>query len=357
MKHALFAAAATLALADPLHAQLAQDFGVTVAPNYRAFSIDDDASGSIALMLAPVAVNVPLGRRFSMDAYAAYAVASAEVGGETLELSGPVDTQVRGTWAATPWARVTLGVNVPTGNGQHTGEEAQVASMLATDLLGFREARFGVGLGVTTGLAFAHQAGDWGIGYGASYRMTGEFEPADGSDEVYSPGDELVARIAADRNVGSSGRITFGGTVQYFSDDEIGENNLFEPGARLRGDASYAFRTGSAATMTVFVTDLWRQEGQSSFGGAVGSQNVIIVGGGADLGGRLGLTPRADVRVLTHADGPGSGWLAGAGTGVDLALGPLELTPRGRLMLGSIEGADGEGRGVTGFEIELLARF
>ena len=358
MKKTILLASAMLAFTTPLAAQMTGDFGVTVAPNYRTFSLDESTgAGPISLLMLPVAVYVPLGRSFAVDAYAAYAMASADVGDETLELSGPVDTQVRGTWAASPWARVTLGLNLPTGHGSHTGEEAQVASLLSTDLLGFREARFGVGMGVTTGVALAHQVGEWGVGYGASYRLTGDFEPSEDSELTYSPGDELVARVALDRNVGTGGKITLGGTLQHFSDDEIGENNLFEPGARVRGDASYSFRAADAATMTLFVTDLWRQEGQSSLGGPVGAQNVLIAGAGADLGGRLGLTPRADVRVLTHGEGVGSGWLAGAGTGVDLGIGPLHLTPRARVMFGSIEDAEGEGQGITGFEAELVARF
>lgn len=354
----LLGAALAVALAAPADAQLAQDFGVTVAPGYRTFSLDESTgAGSISLLLLPAAVYVPIGSRFSLDAYAAYAMGSADIGGETMELKGPVDTQIRGTWAATPWSRLTVGLNVPTGHGTHTDEEAQVAAILSTDLLGFREARFGVGFGVTTGVALAHQLGDWGVGYGLSYRMTGEFEPSEGSSLVYSPGDELVARVALDRNVGVGGKVTLGGTFQHFSEDEIGENNLFEPGARVRGDASYSFRAGSATTMTLFVTDLWRQEGESTFSGAVGAQNVLIAGVGADLGGRLGLTPSADVRVLSHGDGVGSGWIAGAGTGLDLGVGPLDLTPRARVMLGSIEDMTGEGQGLTGFELELIARF
>jgi hypothetical protein len=352
---------AMLALAAPAQAQ---DFSVVVAPDYRSFSLDESlAAKSASLMMLPIAVSVPLGRSFEIDAYAAYASGRVETStGDELSIDGPVDTQLRGTWAALPWARLTVGVNVPTGNGTHSTEEAQVAALLSTDLLGFREARFGTGFGVTTGVAAAHQLGSWALGYGASYRMAGEFEPSEDTSTVYSPGDEIMARVALDRNVGSGGKLTLGGTFQHFSDDEFGDN-LFTPGMRVRGDASYAFRASAATTMMLFVTDLWREQGEVSLlddpdaSATIGSQNVIILGGGANFGGLMGLSPRADVRLLSHEDGAGSGWIAGVGTGIDVGVASVELTPRGRVLFGSLESDDGESYGLSGFEVELIARF
>jgi hypothetical protein len=361
---ALVAALAPVVAVAPVEAQLASDFSVTVAPNYRAFSLDESLRASSAsLLLLPVAVQVPLGNRFSVDAYSAYASGSVETEAGTLELSGPVDTQVRGTWGATSWARVTIGLNLPTGHGTHSAEEAEVAAVLSTDLLGFREARFGTGMGVTTGVALAHRLGDWGLGYGASYRLTGEFEPSDSTSAVYSPGDEIVARVAADRNVGTSGKFTLGATYQHFSEDEA-PFNLFQPGARIRGDASYAFRAGSSATMSVFLTDVWRQQGEvsllaapDSVAATVGSQNLLIVGAGMSLGGALQLAPRADLRILSHEDGTGSGWVGGAGVGMTTRAAGIQLMPRVRVMFGGIESDAGESQGMTGFEVELAARF
>lgn len=363
-RHALVALTATLAIGTPLGAQLASDFSVTVAPDYRAFSLDESLRASSAsLMLLPVAVRVPVGNRFSIDGYTAYARGSVKTDAGTLTLAGPVDTQLRATWAAAPWARVTVGANLPTGNGTHSTEEAEVAALLSTDLLGFREARFGTGAGITTGLALAHQLGDWGVGYGASYRVTGEFEPSEATSSVYSPGDEIMARVALDRNVGGSGKMTLGGTLQHFSEDQSAAN-LFQPGARLRGDASYSFRAGGSTTMSLFLTDLWRQQGEvslitapDSVAATVGSQNLLVLGVRADLGGSLRLTPRADLRLLGHEEGTGSGWIAGAGVGLTARVRGLQMMPRVRLMFGAIESGAGENQGASGFELELAARF
>ena len=71
------------------------------------------------------------------------------------KLSGPVDTSIKASYAVTPWALVSVGANVPTGNGTHSGQEAIVASVLSTDLLGFREATWGTGFAVTSSVASA----------------------------------------------------------------------------------------------------------------------------------------------------------------------------------------------------------
>lgn len=365
MRHRMLVAVALCAAATPTEAQLARDFSVTVAPNYRAFSLSDElAATSASLFMVPVAIVVPIGSRVALDAYAAYAMGAVETDAGTLELSGPVDTQLRGTWAATPWARVTLGVNVPTGNSSHSLEEAQVAAVLATDLLAFREASFGVGPAVTTGVAAAHQLGEWGVGYGASYRVSGEFEPTQADTLVYAPGNEAVVRFGLDRNLGGGSKLTLGGTFQHFSDDEIGESNLFRPGARVRGDASYAFRAGATTTFTVYATDIWRQQGEVSLltdegeeTMPVGAQNTVIVGALASLGGRLRLSPRADVRLLSREEGAGSGWVAGAGTGIEAGIAGIALLPRARVMYGSMESQTGESHGFSGVELELVARF
>ena len=357
-------AAALAALAAPAAAQSAGGFAVTVAPNFRSFSLDESlAASSASLLLVPVSVQVPVGDRVGFDLYSGWASGSVDVADETLSLSGPVDTRLRGTWAATPWARVTIGLNLPTGNGTHSAEEAQVAALLSTDLLGFREASFGTGMGITTGAALAHQLGEWGVGYGASYRLAGEFEPSEDTTTVYSPGSELVARLAIDRNVGTGSKITIGGTVQHFSETEFGDN-LFQPGTRVRGDASYASRAGPGATARLFVSDIWRQQGEVSLlsdpsagSTGVGAQNVLIAGVAADLGGRWRLTPRADVRVLTHQEGTGSGWIGGIGTGLGSRVAGVDVMPRARVMLGAVEAFTGDRHGVTGFEVELALRF
>ncbi|HEX6589665.1 MAG TPA: hypothetical protein VF039_11615, partial [Longimicrobiales bacterium] len=259
---AVAAALASVAAAQPAAAQ-------TVAGGvvHRAFGLDESlAATGASLTLVPIAAEVPLARVVSLELYGAYAMGSIERGDSTLELAGPVNANVRAVWAAAPWARVTLGVSVPTRDAAHDPEEAQVAAILSTDLLGFREVSFGSGGAVTAGVAFAHQVGDWGVGYGGSYRHAAGFEPLADTALTYEPGSQLVLRVAGDRNLGATGKLTLGASYQHFADDEFA-SNLFRPGPRVRADVAYAFRRG-ASTWSLFLTDVWRSQSDATLGDA-----------------------------------------------------------------------------------------
>src|SRR5688572_17877824 len=173
-----FATVLIAALAvTPAAGQLSrQSFGAAV--NFQGYTFADGLGvNSANLLMVPLAWELPLSRTLSLDAYAAYARGAAEIGDTVYNMNGFVDTRVRANWAALPWAMLTVGVNLPTGNATHTTEEAVVSNVLATEVLGFREAAWGLGFGVTTGVATAYQFGPLGVGVGASYRVASEFEP------------------------------------------------------------------------------------------------------------------------------------------------------------------------------------
>lgn len=331
----------------------------------RSFSLDESlAATSASLLLVPIAADVPVGRALSLELYGAYAMGSIERGDSTLELSGPVNANLRAVWAAASWARVTLGLSIPTRDAAHDAEEAQVAAILSTDLLGFREVSFGSGGALTTGVAFAHQLGEWGVGWGGSYRLASEFEPLADTALTYAPGSQVVLRVAGDRNIGETGKLTLGASYQHFADDEFAAN-LFRPGPRVRADAAWAFRTG-AATWSLFLADIWRSQSDATLGDddaaidttVAGSQNVLVLGAAGSLtAGSFRLQPRADVRVLSREDGVASGWVGSAGLGVPFRFGPLDALPRVALMLGAIENVAGDSPGITGLEAELTLRW
>jgi hypothetical protein len=288
-------------------------------------------------------------------------------------LDGLVDTQVRGSWTAAPWMVLTLGVNVPTGNSGHDSEEAVVAGALATELFGFREASWGTGLAVTSGLAMAHRAGDWGIGIGGSYRVASEFEPRAETDLKYQPGNELRARLALDRSFGQSSKFTGGLTFQSFSDDQLDGRDLFASGNRYRGDVALSFRSGPSTSWPLYVADIWREEGDLtlqvlSSGGAVtgdsiltvGSQNLLIAGisGSLRASGSVTIRPTVDVRVQSQARSvAGDGWLVGGGGDVPIRAGSLDLFPGARVFVGSLSGPTGESGSVFGGEASLTVRW
>ena len=313
----------------------AQSLGVSAV--YQGYDFDDALGIDAAqLLMIPIAYRLPGGDKFSAELYAAWAEGRVKRDGRVSVLNGLVDTRLHFSYMASPWAILTLGVNLPTGNVTHDSEEAVVASVLSSDILGFRESNWGTGTYVTTGVATARRVGSWGLGLGVSYRAADEFEPRSDTSLAYSPGNELRVRVGLDRNVGETGKFTAGFTLQSFQTDEFGGRNLFQSGNRVRVDATYAFRAGST-TWSVSAADVWRAEGDlsqqtlNSSGAVVGeslvateTQNLLFASlrGAIPIRSTLYLRPIVDFRLQDLGTLPGEVDVGGSwilGGGFDLA--------------------------------------
>ena len=360
---------ALLALASPLLGQTSVGGGV----DFMSYAFDEGLGADAAqLFMIPVAVQVPVVPDLGIDIYAAWAEGRVESGDTTYELTGLVDTGVRAAYQTTPWALVTLGVNIPTGDATHDGQEAIVASMLSTDILGFREASWGRGFAVTGSVAVARSVGNFGLGLAGAYSLRGKFDPIDDNDEdfEYQPGSEARVRLGLDRNFGNS-TLTLGGTFITYAQDQANGQNLFQAGKRFRFDASYAFRM-AAGVWTVYVADLVRQNGTLQLpnvdtqGAPLGTftsvdtpkQNLAVAGfmGAVDLGGGFVFRPHVDLKLQSREDATGSdagsGWLVAAGGDVPIRIfGGHDFFPKARILLGSLK--DPIGNGVRVFGVEL----
>jgi hypothetical protein len=328
------------------------------------------------LFMVPLAVRVPAGRKLAFDLYGAWAQGKVQKGDTEYTLSGLVDTRLKASFQATPWALLGLGISLPTGKATHNGEQAVVASVLATDLLGFREANWGTGLAVTTSVATAYRAGAWGLGFAGAYSVRGRFEPNSEQDLKYQPGNETRFRLGLDRNVGGSGTFTAGATLMSYSADQAAGRNLFQAGKRLRFDATYLFRAG-AGVWTLYAADLWRENGdvtlpiedingafQRDTTFATPSQNLLIAGmvGAVALGSSYVFRPQVDLKVqkreaIAGID-EGSGWILGAGGDLPVRLfGAYDFFPKARVLYGSIKDPTGAGVRVLGGEFSGTLRW
>jgi hypothetical protein len=346
---------------------------------FQSYTFAEALGADVAnLTLIPLAYTLPIGEKFALDLYGAYANGSVEREGFTYTLQGPVDTRVRAVYQVTPWAVFTALFNLPTGNSSHNSEEAVVASVLSTDILGFQEANWGTGGAVTAGLASAYQAGDWGVGIGASYRLSNGFEPMEGEALTYQQGNEIRIRLGMDRNVGETGKLTAGFTFQNYSEDQYEDaatqdmKNLFHAGNRLRGDLSYGFRTGRS-TWALYGVDVWRESGDAfldlvdSQGTVVGdttvtegSQNLLIVGvnGSTPIGSFFRIRPSVDFRYQSKEDEVGEGWIVGAGADIPLRLfGAYDIFPRAKYSYGALKAATGETETLWGIELGFTLRW
>jgi len=355
----------------------AQQNALGMEAQFRGYEFASGFGPSVAnLLLFPAAYRFEPAEGVSFDLYSAWGRGAVEQGGVVYELTGFVDTRARLSWRASEWAEFSIGLNVPTGNARHTGEEALVAAFLSNDLLGFDESNWGQGVGVTTGIATATQMGEWGVGLGASYRVANEYEPVADSVLGYSPGNEIRLRLGVDRNVGESGTFTAGITYQNFDDDQISGRDLFAPGARVLVDASYAFRAG-ASTWTVYGANIWRENGDlfldivDGVGSVVGdttlvtpSQNLVLAGvsGSVPMGSTFRIRPQADIRLQQREEAngstAGSGFVASAGFDLPVRFfGTVDLVPAVKVLGGQIEGGDSETYNTVGTELSLLLSF
>lgn len=367
---ALALTGALVVSAAPLDAQTRNTLGV--GAHFQGYDFTGGVGADAAdLVIFPVAYRFRFGERLNADVYSAWARGTVEQDDRTATLSGFVDTRLRANYQFAGWGVLTLGANLPTGNSEQTAEEAVVAAVMSSDLLGFRAASWGTAPSFTTGVATASRLGEWGVGLGGSYRMSGDFEPSADTSLVFDPGNELRLRLGLDRNVGETGKFTAGFTFHDFTADQLGGRNLFQAGSRMRLDLRYAFRY-EGGTWTAFVTDIWREEGDqflqlvdqsgTVLGDSVtstGSQNLIIAGltGSEAISGSLRFRPMLELRVQDREEGPGSGVLVGFGGDVPLRLFGGEVFPRFRLLVGSIETAFGAEKGVVGGELGTTIRW
>jgi hypothetical protein len=365
------ALAAGLTVAAPVSGQYAVASGV----DYLGYSFDDGLGAEASqLLMVPVAVRLPVSDKLTFDLFSAWAEGRVEQDNSVFKLTGPVDTSIKAAYQATPWALVSVGANIPTGNGQHDGEEALVASVLSTDLLGYRESTWGTGLAVTTSVASAVTAGGFGFGVAAAYAARGEFEPSEDVTFTYQPGNEKRIRVGLDRNFGNS-TFTAGATFVDYAEDKRDGANLFQAGRRLRFDASFAFRAG-AGVWTIYGADLIRENGDlrvdivDAVNTVVGDtiiatakQNLIVGGfmGTIGLGGGFVFRPHVDYKYQKREefDGndAGSGWMLAAGGDIPLRLfGGYDFFPKARVYFGSIRDATGADVSTMGLEFKGTMR-
>lgn len=363
------AVVAALALSAPASAQRTVGVGV----DYMGYTFAEGLGASAAqLLLVPLAVRFPVSA-VTVDVYSAWAQGKVERDNVAYTLQGPVDTRVKLSYQATPWALLSVGANLPTGNATHTGEEAVVSSVLAMDLLGFQEATFGTGLQVTSSVATAMRAGSFGIGIAAAYAVNGEFEPTSEQELRYQPGNEARVRVGVDRNFGTS-TFTAGATFMTYAQDQADGRNLFQAGNRLRFDATYAFRAGGQV-WTLYAADLWREHGDLNLpfvddtGAILGdtvivtpSQNLVVAGlvGAVALGSRT-FRPQVDFKLQSReeSDGrtEGSGWLVTAGGDLPVRLFGWDFFPAVKVVYGQVEDAAGSSQSVTGAQFSGTIRW
>lgn len=363
-------AGAALSVAGTLSVSaLAAQATVGIGYDYMGYTFDEGLGADAAqLMMMPLAIRLPVSNSLSLDIYSAWAQGQVERDNTKFTLQGVTDTRVKASVQVTPWALVSFGASLPTGNGEHDSQEAIVASVLSTDLFGFREATLGSGFALTSSVATAARIGGWGVGVAGAYSVRDEFSPSSEVALQYQPGNETRVRVGLDRNIGTS-TFTAGATFRRYDTDQANGRNLFQAGNRLRFDMTYAFRAG-AGVWTLYATDLIRENGDltlsivNDVGAQVGDtlvrtakQNLAVAGvvGTIGLGGGFVFRPHIDFKYQTREEingsTEGSGWMLSAGGDFPIRVfGGYDFFPKARFRYGAIEDPTGASINVMGAE-------
>jgi hypothetical protein len=353
-------------VAGPVRAQVG-DIGLNASAGVglEVYRFGDPEAANIqtlSLLTVPLSARVALPRRASLLVSGRYASGRlVRADGSEASLSGPTDTELQlgiafgeGSFTSTVSGILLL----PTGHARHTPAEAEVAALIAADLLPFRISHWGSGGGGGLDVGLARAFGGGNAGLSLSYVVAREYEPNDLF--VYHPGNQLQVRGMVDRRIGNAGKASLSLSFEHFSDDALDGTNFFRPGNRYRAMGSYAFAFGSRASGVAYLGGAHRTEGDAiiDYFGGFPSQNLLLLGGGIRMpAGRGVLMPSVDMRLFRSDDGLGQGSLLGLGAVLEWPMGELTLVPTLRGRLGeAVVRADRESF-LTGLDVGLGIRY
>jgi hypothetical protein len=283
--------------------------------------------------------------------------------GSEATLSGLTDTQVT---LSIPFARdfvvfSLIGV-LPTGKSEVNAVEAEVANVVAADLLPFRISHWGAGGGFGANVGFARPLGPVGVALGLGYVLGREYNPLIENDFAYRPGNALTLTGGLDAGVGRASKLALQVAIQSFSDDQLDGGNLYRAGDRLQVMGSYAFPvgTGSGLAYAGIVHRNAGDLGEASEGLSIAgspAQDLVLLGGGVRLSmGRGVLAPDLAIRVFRRSDGVGQGSVSRLGAAYEFPLGRVTVVPSLRAKFGSLQMLAGSSSGLNGFDIGLTVR-
>jgi hypothetical protein len=350
--------------ASHVEAQSRTVFGGVAFERYRFEDVAATGIESITLLTVPFGVGAALSSRLSLEANGAYASGTlVRADGSESTIAGLTDTDVRARFAVIA-DRVILSAAyvAPTGHATQTADESEVAGAVAADLLPFRLSNWGSGGGFAADAALVSRVGSTGVGLSVSYGVAGEFEPLDGDETVYLPGNQLQVRLALDRTVGSSGKATLQLSAHRFSEDRLDGSNLYRSGNRVQGMLSWAFAVGRGSSAVAYGGWLRRQRGTyldaAQADRETPAQDLILIGGGMRMPvGPGAVLPTIDARVFRSNDGVGQGYVAGIGLAAELPAGAFTLLPSARARIGNVLVREGIETGLTGLELSATIRF
>jgi hypothetical protein len=328
---------------------------------YRFSSGEAVGFRSVSLATTPFSAGAEIAPAVRLRVAGAWATGRLERSdGSSASLQGLVDTefQVEATLGADRM-RVAGVVQLPTGHSGYTMDEAEVAGIVAADVLPFRLSSWGAGGGAGLHTSVAHRAGEFGVGASVSYLVGREFEVFAGEDRAYRPGNQLAVGLAGDRTVGRSGKAAVQLRMVRYGEDRLEGSNLFRSGHRYQAVGSYAFAAPRYSSAMVYGGVMHRSQGTYlAVPDTSASQDLLLAGAVVRMPVSWGvLVPSADLRALRSSDGTGQGYTTSVGGSAERAVGDLSFIPHVRARFGRVVVHQGARSGFVGWDLGLTARF
>jgi len=355
MRRLLPSVLASLIATTSLGAQSFYDTSVRLAPSFYSYDIKTPFNEKVTEMAFPLYALVPILPNFSVDIGTAFAMAKVENAntGSSSEMSGLTDTQLRANYTfGQDLVVLTAGVNLPTGSATVDPSELEAATRIGSDFLTFPISGFGSGLGFTGGVAIARPVGNWNLGFGASLRQSGEYEPfrdEGGTATKFQPGPEYRARVGLDHPYGS-GRMSFGLTYSKFGDDKANAAT-FNSGDRFITEFAMSNALTERVDYSLVVWDLYRASGTLINGTPSGSGNLT---NGlmyfSVRSGSMSVEPSIETRLWTQ-QGSSTSYLGTFGIRMFVDRGAYAIVPGFGFTMGSMEAAT-----LTGYRATLGVR-
>ena len=316
----------------------------------------------VSLFTIPVSVDFQPARWAQVSIRSAFASGVVDrTDGTTRTLSGLTDTELSLTVPVVQDRfMIAASMMLPLGKSTYSQDEAQVAGVIAADLLPFSLTHWGSGGSLDLSTQAVGTTGALNVGARIGYQMGREFELLKQGTFSYRPGGQLYARIAADGDIGDS-RMAAQLTVYTFGDDQRNSQNLYRTGNRVQALVTYSMPAGRTGRLQTYVGALRREHGTFADGSLdTPAQTMLLVGGGLRQPFRYGvLIPLLDIRLVSSNDGLGQGYIGDAGITAELPVfgGSATLLPSLRARVGTLKVRAGVESGITGFALGAALRF
>ncbi|MBN1893529.1 hypothetical protein JW906_03495 [bacterium] len=336
-------AAVSLVQAQPFRLQ--SDRIGTCQAVYESWKAKDDKITEFAF---PFSVVYPFGDKTKMYAVTAPAFSNLDTG-EKFSLGGWSDLKIGGhSLVFDDKMLLTFGLNLPTGKHALTSEQVPVASVLAMPAFNFRVPTLGQGLDVQAGLNGAGEFGDFVVGYGATYLIKGPFQPFDGLEDSYNPGDEITFALGADRNavlLGREMRLTADVLYTLYFPDTWGEEKVFQSGNRIWIQVMSTFKWNEK-DVAVLIRERIKGKNKKNTGEVFDLERKNSNANQFEIQAYLYAPPKEDMQLYGTAEirlyskndfGSGGATLFGPGCGIRKRTSPgMTLTGEARIYFGNL---------------------